>query len=162
MSCKSRENNFGETQKSVLLHGINSDATKCGDEKTLHFCCKTWMSSDSPNDTKFIFVRLHRGTSRHNLSSIVMARMDTNNCFSEHSEHAPRWSDSKKKKHNDNQTTLIKNGFAENDVDPPPLLRPSAPRSHVFFSPISLQTPQKFLKTKTRLRCHTVFTRFPL
>ena len=40
----------------------------------------------------------------------AVARMDTNNCFSEHSEHAPRWSDPKK--HNDNRTTL-KNGFAK-------------------------------------------------
>ena len=54
---------------------------------------------------------LLRGTSRHNLSSIAMARMDTNSCFSEHSEHAPRWSDSKK--HNDNNRTTLKNGFAK-------------------------------------------------
>ena len=132
-------------------------------KKTLHLCCKMWMStSDSPDDTKFIFVRVHGGTSRHNWSSIVMARMDTNNCFSEHCEHAPRWSDSQK--HNDNNRISLKKGFAENDVGPRPLLQPTAPRSHVFFSPISLQTLQKFLETKTRLRCHTVFlnfTRFP-
>ena len=124
------------TEETPMQHNVTI-------KKTLHLCCKMWMStSDSPDDTKFIFFRLHRGISRHNWSSIVMARMDTNNCFSEHSEHAPRWSDSQK--HNDNNRTTLKNGFAENDVGPRPLLRPTAPRLHVFFSQFRYKYFKKF------------------
>ena len=131
-----------KTHQNVTMWSDPDKKTQCTEKTPMqqnvdknNLCYKMCMlTSDSPNDTKFIFVWHHRGTSRQQM---VVHRDGTN------------------------QQLLLRTLFSGTTDFPDR----ACLSGRLIPRPISPQTLQKFLKTKTRLRCPTVFrnfTRFPL